>query len=798
MGRRRGKDPQRSKNSASTATDAAEDRAEGTATPPHVHEEEPSLQLPSPIPTTNKVIEIAAPRVDYVIGDTPRHEDENSASASMNAQRSIMDQFDHAEVDAAASTGHSSSDEHPQQPGRVHVTLLHDTDGPSYSKSFRRSTASLSPKEKIPHFMHPLRREVSPNSMPLASPEVQPLDAIPGLATIAPPVPRMLYKGPTLTDIAQREAARRVRLVAFENEELQDIFETFTHDTVALKSTIQRREKYLKSYEFAKCNEHGRQQRAKIEQWEAEKAKAEQEVPTFTPQISSYAAKIHPRRTVEGFLLASEQWKSDKEKRRRAASAVVFREEETTFHPKVDASSMKIAERLNNTSKRVDVVNGWAERLGAHKKHMEELQEKYACSFQPEMVEARRASLHSKHHRNSKESIARRKSASPQRRTVVVSEVASRLHDTAIEMRKTAHEKLLAERPSVSPKRVRRTAEVISSHLKAMSEADEKAQHRLKKTRDKLHQEESQLEFNSYRPVVNPNSVALADLNRQRRSLSRSVEASQEAPSSSSRSNIFDLLYTSSTAASNNRSSSKAQQDAAPQQATTSPSRHSHGRSAAVVSGVNAQEYPQPASKNITPSAQREFLLRNDKLLQTKELHRKDLLMQLQEFETRECTFAPALSSTTVRLAEYRRSAQRWDEEGGYPDDVSSSQQHHQHVLPVVTDNLPWAHSLRSETRVSSHIGGAHGAAQRSQSPKPTRPPLALPPTAPSLSSSGKFSQTFQRTDNGGVPYLRSSQGGSRGVDHHADDSSDTIQERMEDIEGLLRQWKWLEESSRM
>lgn len=814
MGRRRGKAaPQQEKTS--TTKDSDED---DTKTPPPEvtdAEVEASLQLPSPIATNEKVADIAAAveRVAYVIDDTPRNaatDEDNSASASLNlGNRNLVDQQLFADqhlgsdaVETAASTGHSSSDEHQQnqrRPKQLSVKLDEGDrgEGPSYSKSFRRSTQSLSPKEKIPHFMHPLRREISPTQNPLVPPPetITQLEAIAGLGPGASAATtRLLYKSPTTSDIAQRESARRVRLIAFETEELNDIHETYMHDIAVLKATILRREKYLKSYEFAKCSEHGRQQRIKIEQWEAEKAKAEAEVPTFAPQISSHAAKMHPNRGVDGFIRASEEWVAERAKRRRAASAVVFREEETTFHPQVSASSAKIVERLNNTAKRVDVVNGWTERLGAHKKHMEALKEKYACSFQPEMADARRASLHGDRRRQ-KQLAARRKSASP-RRTVILTDVVTRLHDTTIELRKSAQEKLKEACRSVSPRVIRRPQESITNHLLSMSEADKKAQHNIEKKRHKLRVEETQLEHNNFHPVVNPNSVALADLNRQRRSLSQqqqqtaATEASEqrEASPAAAKGNIYEMLYTAATTASNNRaSSSKA---LAPSPGSSVYERHNTDIEVAA-----AQQPLPPATKNISAGAQREFLLRNEKLLQSKALHRKDLLMQLQEFETRECTFAPALSSTTVRLAEYRRSAHRYDDvyevddAAEYPASFSRPQQ-----LPATSESVPWRHSLRSELRISPQ-----GGAQRSQSPKPSRPPLAVRPTSASLSSSGKF----QRTDNnggGGAPYLRSSNNGAiiHNDDHHADDSSDAIQERMEDIEGLLRQWKWLEESSRM
>lgn len=652
--------------------------------------------------------------------------------------------LDQTEVAAAMSTGEAgrSPSHHDRSAAR----------GPSFALSTKRSARSLSEghtsrHKRDPHFMAPLNRVVPMN-----------LISKPKEDYVVPPVPERIFKPPSTSEIECRELVSRDRIQSIESRQWADMRETFSYRLADLRSSIANRETYLKSEDYARYAAAGKQRRAALEERVSQRAASEVGTCTFAPQLSKHAGQL-PSRSREEFIRSSQQWVEAVQKKRRAASAAVFREQDVTFAPKLSVFSEKLVSKLQRESRHLSIVEGWERRMQEHKEKMDQLQQKYAPTFHPQTEAARRSSQ-----RHSAD-----RSASPPRQAqqVPLRQIVSRLYDAGLEHKKALEAKIEASRRDASPPPLRRSSTAIQEHVKSMQEHSEKAKRKLEIERDKAAKSTKQ--ENSHRPSLNPASVSLAELHRQRKI--QHASAQQEESHKLRHGGIFELLYKTPTTSMERKQQVRSLSREGPQQHPAEAQRRS----------------PQNTHHSASSSrASMDFMLRNEKLLKERSMHAREWRTVIDEEETRECTFAPAISSTSARLAQERRHT-RWDRT-------------EKHVDPVDAGS---AQAWRLREPLREHGGESRPAFVVSHSTRlghfpasSASPPILRSSASPNTASApaGREQRTsyFHRTD---AEATRAQSSMRRGVSQGSEQS---IQDRLDDIEGLLKEWKWLEQSSRV
>lgn len=713
------------KNEASKAEENEQTAALPTSSSSNHHDDNGSL-LEEEIPK-EVFRQYGAPREEYVIHDTPRGEEPTAVATDQSAHH-------HSSPEGPPPVGDDTTQQSKQEMKDEAASRTqdpHEDEKDEVQKNASSHQNKATPKPSSSHEASSVPRYMSPKSQRVNEPPAA------NLSSFLQNDPLLQHRKPYRLTIVEVEGRENASRTSIERQQAQERSQLETAIVKGLSEgawTEAQRAKYLESEVFLKAVEVGRQRRARVDQWEDQKAKAVLETMTFKPEISRTASQ-RPSRTPEEFAKDNEEWLQELAKKRRAASAVVVREEDATFTPKILPASQKIIERLQQQDKHVSIAFGWEKRMEEHKAKLLEIQLRHTPSFHPNLA--------SIHHRPSTTSSSSQVSgespnlSSPSRSQQAV---IQRLYLEALAHKRETETKYQAQREaSASPAR-KKKAEDILQHIAAMRQRTEQAQRKLETKRAKAERDEREQEGNKQHiPTVNKHSIAIVG----------------ERPNGASPS------YQQTTKAFDQRRQSSLEQ----YQGGSSNSRPSVIRTA------------EERSK--------EFLLRSERTVQAKAQRVQALRAQKEEEETKECTFAPSISHKTQRYAELRRSEGR----RGY-DDFDNTMWEASYSPAA---RVPHLRESMMNAVVFANGGSSSSPPKKTMSSSSLRSAELLPtrgahmPRAGSTAAEVKLSNTPHRSSQ---PLSSPQQAAATTL------TMSHLDANMEDLENLLQQWRQLEAMS--
>lgn len=449
---------------------------------------EDPTQTETQIESTSKVETISAAIVGVTVEATPTTEDILPVEVSSKAEDILRKD----NLQSPQSQKNDSVKTPSPKPKAATSRAAKATDGPTVrSRLISKETSPSASKQSLPKksvSASPLRLSKSPQSKIHAT---LPLEH--KVIPFAEGHPECTFH-PTISRSAQRTRATNLNSSTQQwREKRAHSPEPQTDPECTFHPTLSALGAKARATDISATTEEWIGKREQLLKQKEERELSEAKQFTFSPKVSSVALSKPPR-TFEQYVAQSQQWVAQREKARARLSAERERslmEELDHAKPVTSEASTKIAARMEQEKKRLNIVAGWAERMKEHNEKMKELEKKYQPSFSPSLSHFP-------------------KGLPINKKDADISEGPDRLFRLAERNREKKEEKLEQERrTSMSPQRIRSEDE-IQRHIVAMLRKGEDSKRRLKLKAEKMQKEAETFDYN-FKPTISPATVQFAE-----------------------------------------------------------------------------------------------------------------------------------------------------------------------------------------------------------------------------------------------------------------------------------------------